>query len=112
MNRKPEVPGTTTRRPIAKRYNTESFGDREQLQLTVFLLWRADPGFIFHGVGKNDPDYAALLGDAIKLFVQPNDKTIRIAVFKTHMELATFALQLSEGDEWYEQSRAHLLHAT
>ncbi|KAG8905759.1 Ras GTPase activating protein ira2 [Tulasnella sp. 403] len=110
MSRKPEVPGMQTRRPIAKRYNQESFGDREQLLLTMFLLWRADPGFVFCGVTRNDPDYEALLAEGIKLFALPNDKAIRMGLFKAYVELATYALGLEQGDPWFEESRPHLLH--
>lgn len=75
--------------------------------LTIFLLWRADPGFIFCGATR--PDYEALLADCGKLFTQTNDKTIRMAAFKTMMELAFYARGLTEGQPWYEESRAHMV---
>lgn len=74
--------------------------------LTIFLLWRADPGFIFCGDTRSE--HESVLADCGKLFTQTNDKTIRMAAFKTMMELAAYARGLSEGQPWYEESRAHL----
>ncbi|KIO22012.1 hypothetical protein M407DRAFT_28426 [Tulasnella calospora MUT 4182] len=106
LNRRQEVSGNGPKRPVAKRYNQDSFADRESLMLTIFLLWRADPGFIFCGATR--PEYELLLADCGKLFTQTNDKTIRMAAFKTMMELALYARGLSEGQPWYEESRAHM----
>ncbi|KAG8886533.1 Ras GTPase activating protein ira2 [Tulasnella sp. 331] len=108
MQRKYEVSGNIARRPIAKRYNAESYGDREQLVITIFLLWRADPAFIFYGVAKNDTAFEALITDSIKIFVQPNDKVIRMTAFKANMDIGRYALSLKEGQTYYEESRAHV----
>lgn len=105
------MPGPASKRPIAKRYNTDGFADREQLLLTIFLLWRANPGFIFTGVSRQDQEYETLIKDSIKLYIQPNDKTVRMAAFKTNMELGQYSVDLTEGDEWYEASRPHLMHS-
>lgn len=108
MHRKYEVTGTAPRRPIAKRYNADSYGDREQLVLTIFLLWRADPAFFFCGVSKADPGFQSLVADSIKIFVQPNDKVIRMTAFKMNTEMGIFALGLREGQQWYEETRAYI----
>ncbi|KAG9027475.1 Ras GTPase activating protein ira2 [Tulasnella sp. JGI-2019a] len=108
MQRKYEVSGNMPRRPIAKRYNAESYGDREQLVITIFLLWRADPAFIFYGVMKNDIAFEALISDSIKIFVQPNDKVIRMTAFKANMDIGRYALSLKEGQTYFDESRAHV----
>ncbi|KAG8981934.1 Ras GTPase activating protein ira2 [Tulasnella sp. 425] len=110
LNRRQEVSGNGPKRPVAKRYNQDSFADRESLMLAIFLLWRADPGFIFCGDTRSE--HESVLTDCGKLFTQTNDKTIRMAAFKTLMELAVYARALSEGQPWYEESRAHLSNAT
>jgi len=79
--------------------------------LTIFLIWRSEPGFIFYGVAPSDPEYEALLSDAVKLFVQPTDKVIKMTVMKTIMDLTSIALPLREDQEWYLESRTHRNHA-
>ncbi|KAG9015978.1 Ras GTPase activating protein ira2 [Tulasnella sp. 427] len=106
LNRRQEVPGNGPRRPVAKRYNQDSFADRESLMLTIFLLWRADPGFMFYGSTR--AEHEVLLIECAKLFTQTNDKTIRMAAFKTMLELALYARSLSEGQQWYDESRTLL----
>ncbi|KAG8959528.1 Ras GTPase activating protein ira2 [Tulasnella sp. 419] len=109
--RKHEVPGGQTRRPTAKKYNAEHFNDREQLLLTIFTLWRSHPGFAFHGVRAEDPEYESMIAESLKLFSHPSDKSIRMSLLKTYCDLATFALGLREGDEWYQESRTFILPA-
>jgi hypothetical protein len=79
--------------------------------LSIFLLWRAEPGFAFHGVSLMDPEYEALLADAVKLYSQSSEKIIKSTVMKTLIDLSSFAISLKEDEEWFIESRTHYAHA-